>query len=122
MYLGGMNSVMRARPFLEALDRYVDREGTARVPTEHLEDGVRLGPWVSSVRQRHHKGTLDVDLVAALEQRPGWVWGPLRPGPESMAGRNDEIRTMRANGASLRDIGEKFNLSRQRVHQIVASR
>lgn len=115
-----MQSVLRAAHFLAALDAYVGREGTARVPTEHIEDGVRLGPWVSSVRQRYHQGKLDSYLVQALESRPGWEWGPLRPGPEAMTDRNTEIRQLRSEGMSLKDIGERFGLSRQRVHQIVS--
>lgn len=116
-----MQSVLRAHSFLTALDAYVEREGTARVPTEHIESGVRLGPWVSSVRQRYHQGKLSEDLVTALESRPGWQWGPLRPGPEAMTDRNTEIRQLRAAGMSLKEIGERFDLSRQRVHQIVTS-
>ena len=60
------------RAGLEALLRYVAREGHARVPVRHLEDGFRLGAWVAS--RRH--GRNPPDLTAALEALPGWRWDP----------------------------------------------
>jgi len=58
----------------EYLYRFVDREGHARVPFLHNEDGYRLDRWVKSQRIRHARGQLGGDRVARLEALPGWVW------------------------------------------------
>ena len=57
-----------------ALKRHVNREGHARVPQAHNEDGFALGSWVATRRRAHAKGTLDPDSAARLEALPGWVW------------------------------------------------
>jgi len=38
---------------------------------------------------------------------------------QEKVGRNEEIRALRAEGKSLREIAVVFGLTRQRVHQIV---
>ena len=59
------------------LQRFVDREGHARVPQGHVEpDGFTLGSWVGSRRGEYRKGELSPDRVAALEAVPGWSWEP----------------------------------------------
>jgi len=56
------------------LRRFAEREGHARVPLGHIEDGFRLGIWVQSVRaKRPH---LDPERRAALEAMPEWIWRP----------------------------------------------
>ena len=61
------------------LQRYVEREGDARVPRPHVEhvagDAVQLGAWVSSLRGLR-RSRLSVDQVTALEALPGWSWAP----------------------------------------------
>ncbi len=52
------------------LRNFVEREGHARVPTNHVESGYRLGQWVGG--QRTRKPT--PDRVARLEALPGWIW------------------------------------------------
>lgn len=59
---------------LERLRRFVAREGHARVPAEHVEDGFKLGWWVASRRRDYRKGRLAVDHRRALEAVPGWLW------------------------------------------------
>jgi len=56
------------------LNRYVDDNGDARVPTPSVVAGFRPGQWVSSQRQLHRKGTLDANRVQRLQEVPGWVW------------------------------------------------
>jgi superfamily II DNA or RNA helicase len=59
------------------LQRFVEREGHARVPAPHLEDGHRLGGWVSNQRQNYARGRagqMTVERVALLEALPGWSW------------------------------------------------
>jgi hypothetical protein len=112
--------------YLAALSSFSERNGHARVPASHVEklsDGtpVKLGPWVGYVRQRYKAGSLTVERAQQLASIDGWDWGPLRPGPSADAGRNEEIVVMRNEGNSLQKIGDKFGLSRQRVHQILQS-
>jgi hypothetical protein len=112
--------------YLSALSSFSERNGHARVPASHVEKlsngtSVKLGPWVGYVRQRYKAGNLTVERAQQLASIDGWEWGPLRPGPSADAGRNEEIVAMRNEGNSLQKIGDKFGLSRQRVHQILQS-
>lgn len=111
---------------MTALNQYTQTTGHARVPAAHketLEDGtvVNLGAWVGYVRQRYRTGILTVDKAQALSEVPGWEWGPLRPGPAADLERNADILALRSQGFSLQGIGDRFGLSRQRVHQIIRS-
>jgi len=55
-----------------ALEHFVSREGHARVPSTHVEDGYKLGRWV--VKQRYNKAQMNQDRRTRLEALPGWVW------------------------------------------------
>jgi len=120
-----MNNRDRFIRYVTALNNFRMRAGHCEVPASHIEilDGeeVRLGAWVGYIRQRSRKGLLQDDRIEALNQIPGWEWGPLRPGPRTNAARNKDILAERRRGASLQQIAEKYNLSRQRIHQIVQS-
>lgn len=108
---------------LTALDAFIAREGHAKVPSRHEEpvDGIGfpLGQWVAYNRRRRQLGRLHPSRVAALDERPGWAWGPLPPGPAPKEERNRALRAERAQGASLDTLAQRFGLSRQRVHQLV---
>ena len=54
------------------LEKYVQREGHARVPQSHVEDGVNLGIWVSNCKRRRER--LTVDQMSRLGDLPGWKW------------------------------------------------
>ena len=59
--------------------KFVEREGHARVPQKYkTEDGLKLGLWVLTQRQRHKgKGNgraLTPDQINRLEKTEGWVW------------------------------------------------
>jgi hypothetical protein len=60
------------------LQRFTEREKTAIVPREHLEEGERLGRWVQ--RQRnvykgvHGGGRLTKKQMEKLVALPGWTW------------------------------------------------
>ena len=56
------------------LERFVEREGHARVPQGHREDGDRLGLWVALQRQTYRERRLDPERRAQLEAMPGWTW------------------------------------------------
>lgn len=57
-----------------ALERYVAREGNARVPVEHREGDLGLGVWVANQRFKHEHGMLTPQQAARLERLPGWEW------------------------------------------------
>ncbi|MCZ0730904.1 DEAD/DEAH box helicase [Mycolicibacterium iranicum] len=57
------------------LCEYVAREGHALVPQKHVENGVKLGQWITFLR---HNRTLrnSAERTARLEALPGWSWNP----------------------------------------------
>jgi hypothetical protein len=118
-----MDNITRFNLAIAGLTQFVEREGHCRVPATHTETvndtTVPLGSWVGYFRQRHRKGHLPVDKAQKLEQIRDWQWGPLRPGPATNTGRNVKILDLHRGGKSLRFIADEFDLSRQRVHQIV---
>lgn len=59
------------------LEQYVEREGHARLPRQHVESGYALGAWITNQRTRHAGGRLRPDYVARLEAMPGWSWNVL---------------------------------------------
>ena len=139
-----MDNDLRFQWYVVALEQYADREGHCRVPALHVEvlEGmeVKLGSFVSYQRQRRRRlggaisRSTDVDNYddrlstaydkfverkVVLETVPGWEWGPLRPGPASKAIRNDEIQRQYQEGAQVKTLADQYDLSRQRIHQIV---
>jgi hypothetical protein len=120
------NHQTRWNNYYNALTTYATRTGHTRVPASHTEQTesgtVTLGAWASYIRQRYRTGRLPQDRIDALNAVPGWEWGPFRPGPLTDAARDSEIITLRSSGVSLQKIGDKFGLSRQRVHQIVKTK
>jgi len=61
---------------LESLRRYVQREGTARVPLDDEQDGFPLGRWVRKRRQLYSAGRRCPNQDRQLEALPGWTWDP----------------------------------------------
>jgi DNA-binding NarL/FixJ family response regulator len=118
-----MDNKTRFAMYLGALSQYIEREKHARVPSNHVEllngKDVYLGTWVSYVRQRRRKNQLNSEFEAQLQSIPEWTWGPLRRGPKRKSERNERILEMRSTGHSITQISDEFNISRQRVHQIV---
>jgi superfamily II DNA or RNA helicase len=57
---------------LAVIKKFVKREGHARVPSGHIEDGVKLGAWVAE--QRAERRNLSPERVAQLDALPGWSW------------------------------------------------
>lgn len=112
---------------LAALRSYYNKFGTSSVPSSYVANGkgdeIRLGAWVSYVRSRYRRGKLEPERAKQLEAFWDWQWGPLAPGPKKgpkkWDKRNEEIRRLYKEGNSLSTIGEIYNLSRQRIHQIV---
>lgn len=118
-----MDNTTRFKTYIGALRQFAIREKHTHVPAAHIEkfedSGINLGAWVGYTRQRYRKSQLSEERARELSSVAGWVWGPLRPGPATDINRNNRILKMRAAGKSLRQIADEFDLSRQRVHQIV---
>lgn len=118
-----MDNITRFNLTITAINQFAAREGHCRIPANHVEhfgpDTLPLGSWVGYLRQRKRKGQLTAERIQKLESIPGWEWGPLRPGPQTNSDRNVKILDLHRGGKSLRYIADEFELSRQRVHQIV---
>ena len=56
------------------LMRFQEREGHARVPQGHVENGETLGRWVSKQRSNKATGQISSERIKQLETVPGWVW------------------------------------------------
>jgi hypothetical protein len=66
-------------PFTEAWERahtalvkFANREGHARVPRYHREDGIKLGDWVAE--QRGNRSKISDERRVRLEALAGWTW------------------------------------------------
>jgi hypothetical protein len=68
------------REGVAALEGFVEREGHARVPDAHREDGYRLGQWIRVQRREHRRGALKAERRARLEAVPGWTWEARKAG------------------------------------------
>ena len=121
--VSSMDNTSRFNLYTTALKQFSDRTGHCRVPAIHVEvvDGkeVQVGAWVGYVRQRQKKAMVSAEKQEILNSLPGWEWGPLKPGPASDNSRNSEIISKRSAGMTRRQIADDYDLSRQRVHQIV---
>jgi superfamily II DNA or RNA helicase len=58
------------------LAAHVKEEGHARIPSDSVIDGYKVGSWVEVQRRKHAKGQLDARRAKRLEQLPGWMWSP----------------------------------------------
>lgn len=63
------------------LHKFMEVEGHARVPVNHVTDsGFKLGTWVSNRRKDYRSGKLSPERIAELEALPGWVWDTRKSG------------------------------------------
>lgn len=108
---------------IDALRRFVAENGHAKVPSTYTvnvdSEQIGLGTWVAYMRTKYRKNALSSEKVLQLESLQGWVWNPGKPGPAGNPKRDEEIIKARLAGEHLQQIADKFNLSRQRVHQII---
>ncbi len=59
------------------LRHFVEREGHARVPQQHVEDGLRIGSWITRQRQVFNDGQMSHERQRRLETLPDWTWDAL---------------------------------------------
>jgi superfamily II DNA or RNA helicase len=64
----------RRQQAMADLDKFVAREGHARVPVSHIEDGFPLGSWASDHRKAYRRGKLNETVAEQLAALPGWRW------------------------------------------------
>lgn len=109
--------------YVQQLKNFSEENGHTNVPANYkisLEDSVvKLGNWVGYIRARGRSGKLPQERRNQLESIPNWTWDARKPGPNGDADRDEQIVLARRNGRSLQSIAVEWNLSRQRVHQIV---
>ena len=58
----------------QLLEQFVQREGHARVPKDHHEDGLTIGTWVQNMKLSQLTGRLRPEWASRLEELPGWYW------------------------------------------------
>jgi DNA-binding NarL/FixJ family response regulator len=118
-----MDNTTKFNLYTGALEQYISKNGNSKIPAAHIEilneKEISLGAWAGYIRQRFRKNQLPAARVTRREQIEGWNWGPFQPGPATDSVRNESIRELRGQGKSLREIADEFDLSRQRVHQII---
>jgi hypothetical protein len=61
-----------------ALERFVQHEGHALVPSKCRENGFALGQWVVNQRQQFAKGKLPDERASGLMALPRWSWDTRR--------------------------------------------
>jgi superfamily II DNA or RNA helicase len=61
----------------QILQRYVEREGHSKVPSNCSVDEFALGIWVSKQRVRYSQNRALPSQIEKLESLPEWTWNPL---------------------------------------------
>jgi hypothetical protein len=106
-----------------ALVQFTNRTGSSLVPATQVEvyegKNVALGAWVAYNRQQYRAGELPIVRQQELEQLAGWHWEKQKPGRRYDKKRDAEIAQRYKSGERVGLIADSFNLSRQRVHQIL---
>jgi hypothetical protein len=65
-----------------ALERYTVENKVATPPRSCVMDGLKLGVWVGTQRQKYKQGILKQEQIHRLEALNGWAW-ELKSGPRS---------------------------------------
>lgn len=109
--------------YITALSNFADEKGHTDVPASYTVESagvvLKLGNWTGYIKARGRNGKLSDERKKQLESITGWTWGVRKPGPCGDASRDQQIAIARKGGRSLQSIAVEWNLSRQRVHQIV---
>ena len=105
-----MDNGVRWQRNFDALKIFEKEYGHTKVPStfETQQDGtdISLGTWVAYMRTKYRKGILTTKEINYFETLKGWSWNPGKPG------------SCWAHGTTSA-LADRFNISRQRVHQIV---
>jgi len=61
-------------PHYQLLLKFHEREGHCNVPYRHVEDGTKLGYWLSRQKQSKKKGSLDTECITRLDKLGNWEY------------------------------------------------
>lgn len=64
-----------------ALLSFIEREGHACPKIMHIENGIKLGYYVSNIRSKYKNGSISEGDRAKFESLPGWVWNAFNKEP-----------------------------------------
>jgi hypothetical protein len=59
---------------IDLLRRFLARHGWPELHASTVFEGVPIGRWVMNCRNRYNNRQISTELVAALEEVPGWSW------------------------------------------------
>lgn len=109
--------------YIRALKEFVATNNHSEVPSgfvyEINGEILKLGAWVGYIRARGRTNSLSTEKYEELSSVNTWFWYQRKPGPHGDKNRDVSIVEARKSGKSLQSIANEWNLSRQRVHQIV---
>ena len=109
--------------YVRALKDFVATNNHSEVPSGFVYElnghSLKLGAWVGYIRARGRTNSLPRDKHEELSSVATWSWSQRKPGPHGDRDRDVSILEARKSGKSLQSIANEWNLSRQRVHQIV---
>lgn len=83
---------------------------------------VAVGAWVAYNRQQYRLKRLSVARQQQLETLKGWHWDKQKPGRRYDKTRDTDIAQRYKKGERVGAIADSYNLSRQRVHQILKAK
>lgn len=64
-----------------ALLSFVEREGHARPKIKDIENGIKIGYYVSNIRSKYKNGSISEEDRIKFESLPGWVWSAYNKEP-----------------------------------------
>ena len=109
--------------YVRALREFVATNNHSEVPSGFVYElnghNLKLGAWVGYIRARGRANNLSTEKYEELSSVNTWFWYQRKPGPYGDKNRDVSILEARKSGKSLQSIANDWNLSRQRVHQIV---
>jgi hypothetical protein len=109
--------------YVRALREFVATNNHSEVPSGFVYElnghSLKLGAWVGYIRARGRTNNLSTAKHQELSSIDTWFWDQRKPGPYGDKNRDVSILEARKSGKSLQSIANDWNLSRQRVHQIV---
>lgn len=103
---------------MAALRTFQNARGSTEVPRRFRVQGVDLGAWVHTCRERYWDGLLAAAQIADLRSAPGWTWGPARPGTWRHT-FDDLARDAAMHGSTLAavdDTARKWAAAQRKAH------
>lgn len=70
--------------YFDLLLAYKQKNADIDVPEDYVEEGLRLGHWISRQRSRYKNKTISEQEISRLETIDEWMWDPLKEKWDSM--------------------------------------